>query len=144
MLKQIYTIVWFPEQMCLNFYLSDFIRRVFKLKNRHRLEADDIKESIGNKTEKTFKGTSPTVIPKSKLPPRTTTPPLPRSDTFSQKEFSQETRTNTYNWKSSPFYPLSKSFQHEYWKQNPIVVYVEPSSSQSSMLSIFTLWLCKI
>ena len=54
-LKQPYTIVGYPGEICLIFHISYSIRRVSELKNRYWLKADDFLRSTGKKSKKILK-----------------------------------------------------------------------------------------
>ena len=47
-LKHPYTIVWFPEELCLIILISDFIGRMSKVINRYCLDTDDFFNTTEN------------------------------------------------------------------------------------------------
>ena len=61
--KHPYTIVWFPEEICLVFHVSNFIGRMSKINDRYYIETDDFFNTIGLNTEKTNQRIKPTPSP---------------------------------------------------------------------------------
>ena len=72
-MKNPYTTVWFPKEICLLHQVSDFVGRMSKLNNRYWLETDDFLHSLCQYKEKISEGVKPTVFPYTNLPQVTTT-----------------------------------------------------------------------
>ena len=54
-LKETYFVVWFPEEMCSNFHISDFVGQMSKVNSRYWFETDDFSKTTGKRTWKKLK-----------------------------------------------------------------------------------------
>ena len=84
-LKHPFIFVWFPEEICLLFHISDYIGQLSELDNRYWLETDDFFDSTGKNTRKFTRGILPTVVSHKKSQLGTNTPTLSRLEIFPQK-----------------------------------------------------------
>ena len=122
-LKQPYTTVWFPEEICLIFDVSDIIGRMPKLINRYLLETDDFSNNTRKNPENNCKGILPTVFLYTISPLGTTSPISSRLEIFSKITFCEKpTQMHTTQYLDL-FVNDCGGFNMNTGKKNPIVVH---------------------